>query len=499
VLLVTDALDTTGDSFDLGNLDGLDTVRLTTVNGAQTIRGFNSGNTLQLTATLAAAVTPVLNGAITSASDVLNVSLINAANTDFGDLTLANIETINITTSEPTADATVRVATIGLGISQTTVANSGSGAAQTVNILGTESLTIDTAVAASTINASGMTVAAATDAGLTMVAAFTATTAIPGQTITGSGKVDTLRGSTGADVIDAGAGNDIIHGSIGADSINGGDGTDTYVTSTTQVAANIQGTGTGTSIGMAINLSNTAVTALAVNVAMGGTIGLSGSSTSLAAGSAQYVFGTQLAFNATTADTLTSIENITLAGNGNNFVVGSAGDNVIVGGTGNDVINGGDGNDTITGGAGIDTLTGGLGADTFVMTAVDAANADNITDFTVSQGDVLSFDISDMALSANDYVAGAGVVITVAAFEALAIGAAANHVIVDTAANILAASGAGNEATDNLIAIASDTGAIYYSDAAGDFQNGGAAGVIVGSITAAQAALITAGNLTFIA
>jgi Ca2+-binding RTX toxin-like protein len=346
-----------------------------------------------------------------------------------------------------------------------------------------------------------MTVVAATDNGLSMnaAAAFTATTAIPGQTITGSGKVDILRGSTGADVINAGAGNDNIFGSRGADNINGGDGTDTYSTSATQIAANIQGAGTGESIGLAINLGDTAVTALAVNVAMGTTVGLSASSASLAAGTAQYVFGTQLAFNTTSADTLTSIENITLAGNGNNFVVGSAAANVIVGGAGVDVINGGAGNDTITGGAGIDALTGGDGADTFVMTAAIAANADNISDFTVSQGDVLSFDISDMALSADDYVAGAGVVITVAAFEALAAGAAANHVIVDTAANILAARGAGTEATDNLIAIASDTGAIYYSDAAGDFQNGGAAGVIVGSITAAQAALIAAGNLTFVA
>ena len=91
------------------------------------------------------------------------------------------------------------------------------GAAQTVNFLGTESVVIDTAIAAGTINASGLTISAATDNGLTM----NSTVHTAAQTITGSGGVDTLYGSTKADTINGGAGADVIHGGTGADTIDG--------------------------------------------------------------------------------------------------------------------------------------------------------------------------------------------------------------------------------------------------------------------------------------
>jgi Ca2+-binding RTX toxin-like protein len=378
-LQVTDALNQT--SFDLGYLNSLTSVRLDAgIDGNETINGFDSGETLDLRATLSATLTVGVNNAAASTADSFTIRLAQSADVDYTDVSIANVETVNIVSTESTANALVRAQTIGLTLSQAT-----GGAAQTVNVTGLESLTIDTAIAAGTINASGMTVGLATDAGLTMGVGFTATTAITGQTITGSGKVDALRGSTGADVIDAGAGNDTVHGSRGADSVDGGEGTDTYSTTASQVAANIQGAGTGTSTGVAINLGTTAVTAAAINFALGGNNGLSAASTSLAGGTVQYVFGTQSNFNATTTSTLTNIENITLAGNGNNYVVGSATANVIVGGTGVDHINGGAGNDTITGGAGADVLTGGTGTDTFVFatgaSGIVVADADTITDF----------------------------------------------------------------------------------------------------------------------
>jgi Ca2+-binding RTX toxin-like protein len=370
-VIITDDLDATGDAFDMGRIDGIQHITLNDIGGDQTLSGLASGATIvhaEAFGTVADVLTASVTDAATTTTDVLNVELIVSAAADYGVLAVANVETININATETTASNTIRAATIGLTISQAT-----GGSAQTVNVTGLESLTVDTAIAAGTINASGMTVAAVGDAGLTMGLAFTATTAIASQTITGSGKVDVLRGSTGADVINAGAGADTVHGSTGADSIDGGDGTDTYSTIAAQVAANIQGAGTGTSTGVAINLGATAVTAAAVNFAMSGTIGLSASSTSLAAGTVQYVFGTQSNFNATTTSTLANIENITLAGNGNNYVVGSATTNVIVGGTGIDIIDGGAGNDTITGGNGADRLTGGSGVDIFYWAATDAA------------------------------------------------------------------------------------------------------------------------------
>jgi hypothetical protein len=431
---------------------------------------------------------------------------------------------------------------LGLTISQTTVANGGSGAAQTVLITGTESLQIDTAIAAGTINASGMSTRTATTVGLQMDAGFTATAAIPGQTITGSSGLDTLRGSTGADVINAGAGNDTVHGSTGADSIDAGDGTDTYSTVAAQIAANIQGAGTGTSTGVAINLGATAVTAAAVNFAMGGTIGLSASSTSLAAGTVQYVFGTQSNFNATTTSTLTNFENITLAGDGNNYVVGSATANGIVGGGGIDIIDGGAGNDTITGGAGADiidggadndVLIGGAGIDSITLAAggsdtvvfgtqsgatatVLAANANNVTaGFLGGAGagaDILSFGTGAAAATTVNTA-----VITTLAFDAnaAAVGTAINGAEGDVAAQrivvikavtggTLTAGGleAGLANSDltgagYVVVVNSATSATIYYD--GDFNAGtdGTALVVVGAITGTALDTLALTNLLY--
>lgn len=373
-VLITDDLDATGDAFDMGRIDGIQHITLNDIAGDQTLSGLNSGATI-VHADVFSTVTEILTASVTDAAtatnDVLNVELIRSAATDYGVLAVANVETLNINATETTASDNIRAATIGLTISQAT-----GGAAQTVNVTGLESLTVDTAIAARTINASGMTVVAATDAGLTMGAAFTATTAITGQTITGSGKADVLRGSTGADVIDGGAGADVIHGGTGADTIDGGAGIDTYHT-TGLVGNTIEGTGTGTSTGVVVNLGATALTNANVLATTGQD--LSGALTSVAAGQIAYVFNGSAPTNTTAVKTLTNIENVTLAGNGINYVVGSDAANVIVGGTGVDSIFGGAGNDTITAGAGADVINVGSGTDTVVFATAAGNGIDAIT------------------------------------------------------------------------------------------------------------------------
>ena len=394
-LSITDALDSTGDSFDLGYLNGITRVVLTTITGNQIINGFDSGETLELTAVEAERFTLGVNGALAGATDALTVVLSNNADADYGDVTIANVETVTINATQSTADAAnSRVGTLGVELSQTAVTGGGSGAAQTLLVTGTESLTIDTAVAAATIDASGMSARLATTTGLTMTTGFTATTVIPGQTVTGSTGADTLIGSTGADSLNGGAGNDTLVGGLGADQINGGDGTDTFSTAG-MVGAAIEGTGTGTSTGVVVNLSDAAITN--VTVVNNGAQNLSSSMTSVAAGTASYLFGGVAPTNSAVTDTLISIENVTLAGNGANYVVGSSAANVIVGGTGVDYINGGAGNDTITGGVGADVLTGGLGADTFVMVTAD--RGDTIADFAVAS-DFIDFNTPLVAITA---------------------------------------------------------------------------------------------------
>jgi len=379
-LLVTNALDQT--SFDLGYMATLTSVTLAAgITGNETLNGFDSGEALTLSAgawTNGDVLTLGVNNSSTGTTDSLTINLTaSGAGTDYRDLSIANVETLNIVNSEGTASATVYANTVGLALSQAT-----GGSAQSVVITGTESLTFDTAITAATINASGMTTAVATDAGLTMGVAFTATTTVTGQTITGSGKVDTLRGSTGADTINAGAGADTIHGNRGADTIDGGAGVDTYA-NTNLVSATIEGSGTGTSTGIVVNLGTTAVTNATVlaNSTQNLSVGLS----SVAAGTIAYLYNDTAPTNSSVVKTISNVENIDLsAANGINYVIGSADANTITGGSGVDYINGGAGNDIISGNAANDTIVTGTGTDTVLMTgAIAGLGTDIVTDFTV--------------------------------------------------------------------------------------------------------------------
>jgi len=229
-VIVSDAFDQ-GTTFDAGYFgSALTTLRLDAAfSGNETISGITTGDRVELRAqpnTVADILTVQMTGSSTSSSDVLTLALArDTTGTDYGVFALANVETLNIVNSEATAASAVLANTIGLTLSQVT-----GGAAQSVVITGTESLTIDTAIAAGTIDASGMT---STAAGFTMSNSVGAdganSTATTARTITGSGGVDVLRGSAGNDVISGGAGADSLFGGAGDDTINGGTGADTVM------------------------------------------------------------------------------------------------------------------------------------------------------------------------------------------------------------------------------------------------------------------------------
>ena len=101
-------------------------------------------------------------------------------------------------------------------------------------------------------------------------------------------------------------------------------------------------------------------------------------------------------------DKLISIENI-IAGGGNDRLIGSDGDNRLSGGAGRDLINGGQGNDVLIGGSGNDvlrgqggndTLTGGGGSDVFVY----LAGLDSLTDF-VDDDDTVQISLAALGLA----------------------------------------------------------------------------------------------------
>lgn len=108
---------------------------------------------------------------------------------------------------------------------------------------------------------------------------------------------------------------------------------------------------------------------------------------SLGGGIAQGGAGDDIIFGGAGNDTLRGDE-------GNDLLYGGAGDDLINGGVGDDILLGGAGNDTLRGGVGNDIMSGGDGADKFFLEA--NAGHDTITDFSFSDGDVLTFAIGTL-------------------------------------------------------------------------------------------------------
>jgi Ca2+-binding RTX toxin-like protein len=146
-------------------------------------------------------------------------------------------------------------------------------------------------------------------------------------TITGTSGNDSLNGTSGDDTVSGLGGNDTLAGSGGTDFYDGGAGSDT------------------------LNLAS-AVTAVVV---AGGTIsgGYTGS--------------------------FTSIERILGSNLNDSITTGAGGQN----------LSGRLGNDTLAGGTGIDTLWGGNGADQFVFREAGSANADQISDFSSADDQIV--------------------------------------------------------------------------------------------------------------
>ncbi len=76
---------------------------------------------------------------------------------------------------------------------------------------------------------------------------------------------------------------------------------------------------------------------------------------------------------------------------GGDFLFGGDGSDQLLGGEGNDILVGGSGDDSLLGGPGDDVLSGGDGADTFVYTLAADEGGDEILDFSMAEGDLLSF------------------------------------------------------------------------------------------------------------
>lgn len=232
---------------------------------SQQLSNLASGATVELT-TAGNTVTLQVENANTNASDVLNlVTNVTATDINFGTVTAADVETVNITADDKLADdnndgtvsaaeAPVEEATIDLDAAN----------AKTVTVSGSADINLDLAgtAAATTVNASSLT------------GALTATAGNNGMTVTGGSGADQITVTGDSVTVNTGAGKDTIVINGGADllQINGGDGADTFdfdgVSSNDSNFTVINGIGSGDLIdlqGLAGGVSSFSTTAITLS------------------------------------------------------------------------------------------------------------------------------------------------------------------------------------------------------------------------------------------
>lgn len=333
-VIFSDALDQT--TFDVTRLDSLSHITLAAgFTGNEALTGLTNGTTVVINTAPddAARILTLTLADNTGAADSVTYTMTKAANDDYGNLSVAGIETLNLTIDEATANAAVRVGTLGLTVSRT---DGTTTRAVTVNVSGTEAVTIDTAIGADVINASGLsgafTMSDATGSSL----AQTITGGAGADSLVGGGGIDVIDGGSGADAILGGSGADSLTGGLGADTITGGAGNDSVIltegtASVDRVVLNSSGAGTeldtitgfattaaGDNIAISFGGLNAAVTGLraggtsaladhagsAIGGAVAGALATLTGATTLTAGNAFVLRGTNLASTSDVEDAL---------------------------------------------------------------------------------------------------------------------------------------------------------------------------------------------------
>jgi len=212
-------------TINLVGINGVNSVLTGAAGGALVLNGFNTNGTLTLNADVGAgAYTANVANAAFNPSDVFNIKLDKTGVLVAGSVTVADVETINI--SAPDAAAAGSAAAIN---TLTLVATS----ATSVNVSGNNGLTLTNAgnIKITNFDASGVVGNGTADTAANLAVTFVSAndTATATVTITGGAGDDVLTGGAAKDVIFGGAGNDLISGGAGNDTIDGGAGNDTII------------------------------------------------------------------------------------------------------------------------------------------------------------------------------------------------------------------------------------------------------------------------------
>ncbi|HEV8678127.1 MAG TPA: calcium-binding protein, partial [Stellaceae bacterium] len=210
---------------------------------------------------------------------------------------------------------------------------------------------------------------------------YTGNTAFAG---TGNGLNNKITGGSANDTLKGGSGNDTLDGGIGADTMIGGSGDDAYIVDNSGDVVN-EGTGSDIDTVKTYQLA--------------------------------YTLGA-------------NVENLTFLGIGAFHGTGNTLNNVIIAGAGNDTLAGGAGNDILNGLGGADTMHGDGGNDTYI---VDSAG-DSVSEVSGAGTDTIKTTLHAYALPAN--------------FEKLIFTGTGNFVGTGNALNNAITGGDGNDTLD---------------------------------------------------
>lgn len=332
-----------------------------------TVNNVASGSTLTYT-TATSSHTVSVKDASTATADALTFKYNNAASTDFGTQTIANIEsiTVNSTDADPATDAaethtvTIAADTIvgGMTISGdnnlvvTVTGATKLASANAASLTGTLNLnaSASTVATAITLGSGNSTVTAGTGADVITggIGNDTIDAGSGNDVVTGGAGNDSINGNAGSDSLSGGAGNDVFYTSAGVDTIDGGDNTDTLLVSS-GVFNNIA------------SLNLTSVETLDMNsLAVTMTASQYAGFTTLSNTSGGVVFS-----DAGTISGKAAVNSYTLANGTNTFTAATptAGAQSVVGGTGADTFN-----FTVAQVATGTTINGGTGTDVLNFT-----------------------------------------------------------------------------------------------------------------------------------
>lgn len=388
---------TTNDVLDLDGINGATTVRLAAaVTDNFTINNLASGGTINLSTNGAgtAVLTVGVKSAVLGAADVLNLNLNKATTLAAGQVTAANVETVNINVADA---STVASSTAGSAAATHTLILAATSATS-VTVTGNNGLTLTNTgnvkitnfdasgiVANNTVDTAGTAATTDTDAFLGVTFASATTTANATVTIKGGAGTDTLTGNTLVDVISGGGGIDTIY----AD--NAGNKTafasaNVDVTGTPTGATTLNITFMGLSTGAKTFTQSTNPTAAEIVAGVKAVVAADPVLSKLVAvtGTSPALVFTSLVDGATA--TLPTVA-ITPTGGAATYTAGTATAGT-AGAAANDTIDGGAGADVIVGGGGADTITTGAGADNvfFLKAHSNLATMATITDFTFATG-----------------------------------------------------------------------------------------------------------------